>query len=196
MTLILASKSAGRSAILRNAGIEHHCEAARIDERAVEAPIAASGASPADIAQMLAIAKAGDVSARHPGALVLGADQTLSLGEEILHKSADMDDARAKLLRLQGQTHQLNSGWALLRDGRQIALGVEIAHMTMRKLTPAQVGHYLAACGQDALSSVGCYQIEGRGIQLFDSFDGDHFTIIGLPLMPILSVLRAQGELS
>lgn len=190
MSFILASASSSRSKILSDAGLTFTAQAADIDERQVEAPLVDSGATPADIAEVLAIAKASHVSERYPGKTVLGADQTLSLGDDVLHKSPDMDDARRKLLRLQGKTHQLNSAWCLVRDGRVLVSQVAVADMTMRTLSPQFIGRYLAACGDEVLSSVGCYQIEGRGVQLFEDWKGDHFTIIGLPLLAILPELR------
>lgn len=193
--LILASKSPARAALLESAGLQFETAAADIDERAVEQPLLESGSTPTDIAELLAIAKATAVSQQKPGALVLGGDQVLSLGDELIHKSKDMDDARRKLLKLRGKTHQLSSALALVRDGAIVWSHVSVAHMTMRQLEPDFIGHYLAACGEPILGSVGCYQIEGRGIQLFDAIDGDHYTIIGMPMLPLLAKLRKLGEM-
>lgn len=195
MSIILASTSPYRRLILENAGIEFTAEGADVDERMVEKPLLASGATPEDIAIVLAEAKALDVSARHADAYVIGCDQTLSLGDEILHKSADMEDARRKLLSLSGKTHHLNSAIVIVRNGETIWRHVCVASMTMRELTPGFIGRYLAAVGETVLGSVGAYAIEGRGIQLFDKVDGDHFTIIGLPLLPLLAELRSIGEI-
>ena len=166
-----------------------------IDERAVEAPIKSSGATPEEVAQVLAEAKALDVSARHPEALVIGSDQTLSLGDEIFHKPADMEGARRHLLRLSGRTHHLNSAIALAQGGETLWRHVDIASLTMRKLDPAFIGRHLARVGDKALSSVGAYQIEGEGIQLFQKIEGSFFTIVGLPLLPLLDELRQRGAI-
>ncbi|MBC2883955.1 Maf-like protein [Ochrobactrum sp. CM-21-5] len=190
--LILASKSPFRSALLKNAGIEFSTASADIDERAVEAPLYETGATPEDVAQVLAEAKAIDVSSRNPGAVVIGCDQTLSLGDEIFHKPADMEAARRQLLRFSGETHQLNSAVVLVRDGETLWRHVSVARMTMRDLEPGFVGRYLGRVGDIALSSVGAYQVEGPGIQLFEKIDGDYFTIVGLPLLPLLAELRKE----
>jgi len=192
---VLASGSPHRRALLENAGLEFAVDSARIDERAAEAPLAASGATPEDVAQVLATGKAMDVSERHPGRLVLGCDQTLSLGDEIFHKPADMEQARRHLLKLSGKTHQLNSAAVLVRDGEEMWSHVGIARLTMRPLEPAFVGRHLARVGQAALTSVGAYQIEGEGIQLFEKIDGDYFTIVGLPMLPLLAKLRDLGAI-
>ncbi len=194
-TLILASGSPFRKAILTNAGLDFAVEKPRIDERAVEAPLKDSGVTPEDVALVLATAKADDVSERHPGALVIGSDQTLSLGDEIFHKPADMEGARRHLLSLSGRTHQLNSAVVLVRDGETLWSHVGIARLTMRELDPAFIGRHLARVGDRALQSVGAYQIEGEGIQLFEKVEGDHFTIVGLPLLPLLAALRDLGAI-
>lgn len=188
--LILASGSPFRKAMLVSAGLDVDAVPAEIDERAVEAPLQDSGVSPEDVAVILAEAKALDVSGRRPGALVLGCDQTLSLGDEVFHKPADMEGARRHLLALSGKTHQLNSAAVLVRDGEVLWRHVAIANLTMRKLEPGFIGRHLARVGDKALSSVGAYQIEGEGIQLFEKVEGDYFTIVGLPLLPLLSELR------
>ncbi len=190
---ILASTSPFRKTILANAGLDFVVEAARIDERAVEAPLADTGVTPEEVAEVLATAKALDVSERHPGVLVLGCDQTLSLGDELFHKPADMDGARRHLLALSGKIHHLNSAAVLVRDGEVLWRTASVARMTMRKLAPGFIGRHLARVGGKALQSVGAYQIEGEGIQLFDKLDGDYFTIVGLPLLPVLAALRDLG---
>ncbi|WP_421915423.1 Maf-like protein [Mesorhizobium sp.] len=193
--IILASGSPFRKAMLVNAGIDVEAVPAEVDERALEAPLQGSGASPEDVALVLAEAKATEVSERRRGALVLGCDQTLSLGDEVFHKPADMEGARRHLLALSGKTHQLNSAAVLVRDGQVLWRYVGIASMTMRKLDPGFIGRHLAHVGDKALASVGAYQIEGEGIQLFDKIEGDHFTIVGLPLLPLLVELRTLGAI-
>lgn len=193
--LILASGSPFRKAMLVNAGIDVEAVPAEIDERAVEAPLQDTGVSPEDVAAILAEAKAMEVSERRPGALVLGCDQTLSLGDRLFHKPADMEGARRHLLALSGMTHQLNSAAVLVRNGEVLWRHVGIANLTMRQLDPAFIGRHLARVGDRALSSVGAYQIEGEGIQLFEKVEGDHFTIVGLPLLPLLAELRRLGAI-
>ncbi|MBR2690960.1 MAG: Maf-like protein [Aquamicrobium sp.] len=193
--IILASGSPFRLAMLKNAGIDVEAVPAKVDERALEAPLKDSGASPEDVAAILAEAKATEVSERLPGALVLGCDQTLSLGDEVFHKPTDMEGARRHLLALSGKTHQLNSAAVLVRDGAVLWRHVGVANLTMRKLDPAFIGRHLARVGAKALSSVGAYQIEGEGIQLFEKVEGDHFTIVGLPLLPLLTELRSLGAI-
>ncbi|MEI9422601.1 Maf-like protein [Mesorhizobium sp. Cs1299R1N1] len=193
--IILASGSPFRKAMLVDAGVDIEAVPATLDERALEAPLQDSGASPVDVALVLAEAKATEVSERRPGALVLGCDQTLSLGDEVFHKPADMEGARRHLLALSGRTHQLNSAAVLVRDGKVLWRHVGIASMTMRKLDPAFIGRHLARVGAKALSSVGAYQIEGEGVQLFEKIEGDHFTIVGLPLLPLLAELRTLGAI-
>lgn len=193
--LILASGSPFRKALLANAGLDFTVEKPTIDERAIEAPLKDSGATPQDVALVLATAKADDVSERSLGALVIGSDQTLSLDGEIFHKPADMEGARRHLLRLSGKIHQLNSAVVLVRDGETLWSHVGMAQLTMRHLDPAFIGRHLAGVGDKALQSVGAYQIEGQGIQLFEKVDGDHFTIVGLPLLPLLGALRDLGAI-
>jgi septum formation protein len=193
--IILASGSPFRRRMLEDAGIAFTVERPSIDERAVEEAVADTGLRPDDLAQILAEAKAVDVSQNHPGAFVIGCDQTLSLGEELLHKPADMEEARRRLLKLSGRTHQLNSAVVIAQDGEAIWRHVQVASLTMRDLDPGFIGRHLSAVGDAALSSVGAYQIEGKGIQLFDQVEGDHFTIVGLPLLPLLAKLRELGAI-
>ena len=194
-TLILASKSPFRSTLLKNAGVSFTSETANIDERAIEEPLAHAGVTPEDVAMILAEAKAQDVSTRHRGALVIGSDQTLSLGDRVFHKPTDMEEARRHLLAMSGKTHQLNSAVSLALDGETVWRHISIAHMTMRELSPTFIGQHLARVGNTILSSVGAYQFEGEGAQLFDKIDGDYFTIIGLPLLPLLIELRERGAI-
>lgn len=188
--LILASSSPFRKMLLENAGVAFETEAARIDERAVEQTVEGTGIAPEDLALILAEAKATDVSGRHSGALVIGSDQTLSFRDEILHKVADMDEARRRLLALSGETHELNSAVVIARDGEVLWRHVAVARLTMRELDPGFVGRHLANAGEGVLHSVGAYQLEGSGIQLFEKIEGDYFAILGLPLLPLLAELR------
>lgn len=194
-TLVLASGSPFRKAMLESAGVPVEAVPADLDERALEAPLKDSGASPEDVALVLAEAKAVEVSGRRPGRLVLGCDQTLSLGDEIFHKPADMEGARRHLLALSGRTHQLNSAAVLARGGKVLWRHVGVASLTMRRLDPAFIGRHLARVGARALQSVGAYQVEGEGIQLFEKVEGDHFTIVGLPLLAVLAELRRLGAI-
>ena len=191
--IILASASRFRKALLDNAGIAVEAVPAEIDERAVEEAVDRTGVTPADIAQILAEAKATEVSERYPDAWVVGSDQVLSLDGELLHKAADMGEARRRLLKLSGHTHVLDAGVVLARAGEAVWRHVSTARMTMRPLTPEFVGRYLSQAGPGVLASVGAYQIEGPGIQLFERIEGDHFTIVGLPMLPLLEALRAHG---
>lgn len=190
-SLILASLSPFRAELLKNAGLHFRVEGANIDERLVETNLGSM--TPVDTASALAAAKACDVSSRFSGALVIGCDQTLDLEGTVLHKAANMEEARQRLLALSGKTHYLHSGIALAKNGTTIWSDVSTAAMTMRVLAPDFVGRHLARVGQKVLGSVGAYQIEGEGIQLFDRIEGDNFTIIGLPLLVLLKKLRAMG---
>ena len=193
--IILASTSPFRLKMLQDAGVTVEAVAPDVDERAIDETLEGTGVMPEEVAAILAEAKALAVSERHPEALVIGADQTLSLDEKIFHKPADMEGARRRLLALSGKTHELNSAVVLARAGLVVWRTVEIARLTMRDLDPAFIGRHLGRVGDKALQSVGAYQIEGEGIQLFKTIKGDHFTIVGLPLLPLLNALREQGAI-
>lgn len=193
--LVLASGSRHRQALLMQAGITAEADPSTLDERLVEAPLTDSGATPDEVALVLAEAKAADVSERRPGALVIGADQVLSIGDEVLHKPADMEAARRTLLKLSGRTHHLDSAVVLAEGGTAVWRHVSRASITFRDLAPAEIGRYLAAAGDGVLTSVGAYQVEGRGLQLMERIEGDLFTIIGLPMLPLIRELRARGAL-
>jgi septum formation protein len=194
--LILASKSPFRAMLMKNAGLDFISHAAKIDERALEAPLQNSGVTPEDVALILAEAKALDVASRNKDALVIGSDQTLSLGDRVFHKPADMEEARRHLLALSGKTHQLNSAVVLVIGDQILWRHVSIARLTMRDLSPAFIGQHLAQTGDAVLASVGAYQFEREGVQLFEKIDGDYFTIVGLPLIPLLSQLRQRGAIN
>lgn len=188
--LILASASASRQMLMRNAGLTFSSIPAQIDERAIDTKLEQEGAAPEVIALELAKAKAIAVSLLHPEAFVIGSDQTMSLGDRIYHKAKDMAQAHANVLSLSGKTHRLNCGVALAKNGTVIWDTVSIAKMTVRELSAYYVWRYLERSGSQVLSSVGAYQLEGEGIQLFSSIEGDYFTILGLPLLPLLAQLR------
>ncbi len=191
--LILASASASRQMLMRNAGLIFSSIPAEIDERAIDARLETEGAMPETIALELAKAKAIAVSRLRPDAFVIGSDQTMSLGTRIYHKAKDMAGAHSNLLSLSGKTHRLNCGIAIAKNGEILWATVSIAEMTMRDLSADYVSRYLEKAGSQVLSSVGAYQLEGEGIQLFHSIKGDYFTVLGLPLLPVLAQLREFG---
>lgn len=192
--LVLASQSRARQGLLANAGIEFESEPADIDERAIQA---ASGLSvPGDIASLLAREKARFVSARRPQLYVVGADQTLALGTRIFNKPTGRAQAADQLRALAGQRHELYSAVAVAREGELLFEHVSVARMTMRRLGDAEIDSYLEEAGEAVTSSVGAYQLEGLGIHLFEQIEGDHFTILGLPLLALLAFLRSENLLS
>lgn len=194
-SLVLASSSPFRRMLLQNAGLSFEAHPAGINERAIEMRLTEMHAGPEQVAVELARAKALDVSRRFPGSLVLGSDQTMSLGERVFHKPADIHEARSHIAALSGKTHRLNSGVALARDGAVVWDHVSHADMTVRPLSEAFIDRYVARCGEKLLSSVGAYQLEGEGIHLFSAIDGDYFTILGLPMLPLLAKLREMGAI-
>jgi septum formation protein len=194
-SLVLASASPFRRALLTNAGLTFEARAAQVDERALERPLEESGASPVDVALALAEAKARDVARHFAGALVIGSDQTMSLGSRVYHKPKDMAEAAEHLFSLSGKTHELNSAIVLVRDGDVLWRHVSTAHMAVRPLSRTFVERHLKRVGENALASVGAYQLEGEGIQLFEKIEGDYFTILGLPMLPLLSKLRELGSI-
>lgn len=192
--LILASQSPFRRMLMENAGLAFEAIAAAIDERAIEQELD-HAASPSEIALHLAEAKAQEVADRYPEHLVIGSDQTLSLEDRIFHKPRDMADAREHLRALSGRTHALNSAVAICHGGETRWRHVSTALLTMRSLSDAFIDRHLVRVGERALGSVGAYQLEGEGIQLFERIEGDYFTIIGLPMLPLLGQLRAMGTI-
>ncbi|TFV72364.1 septum formation protein Maf [Bradyrhizobium frederickii] len=188
--LILASQSSARKMLLANAGLEFRAVTADIDERGIQA--ASELSNPCEIALLLAREKAKAVCARHPGSYVIGADQTLALGNRLFNKPAGRDQALAQLRDLAGNSHELNSAIAMAHDGKIVFEEVSIARMTMRAMTEAELSAYLDAAGDAVTTSVGAYQLEGLGVHLFERIEGDHFTILGLPLLPLLAFLRRE----
>ena len=193
--LVLASGSATRRLLLESAGVPVIVSPADIDERKVEQPLRSAGESPAAIAAHLARAKALAVSAEQPGRIVLGADQTLALGTTLFSKPASIEAARHHLQMLSGQTHSLHSAIALVRDGNPVFETVAEARLSMRDLSAAFIEAYLQAEGAGVCSSVGAYKLEGLGVHLFERIEGDHATILGLPLLALLPALRQFGYL-
>ena len=188
--LILASSSPTRKALMEQAGLRFSVVPAAVDERALEAQALVDGADARDLAALLARAKAEAVSATETDALVIGADQTLALGTELLHKPVDMVDAARQLDHLAGKTHRLHAAVALVRGGTLVWSDIETAELTMRAFSPEERDRILLAEGEAALGSVGGYRLEGPSIQLFEKVVGDYFTILGLPLLPLLEALR------
>lgn len=192
--LILASKSAARRAMLEGAGVPFVVQVADVDEEALK--IGHDPADAAGLAVELARAKALAVS-RHDGdAWVLGADQTLAFDGGLVSKARSLDDARVRLSAMRGRTHHLHSGAALARNGQIVWSGVDTAAMRVRDFSDAFLDNYLAAEGEALLSCVGSYRLEGMGSQLFEAIDGDYFTVLGLPLWPVLAELRRAGVLT
>jgi septum formation protein len=193
--IILASGSATRAQLLKSAGVAFETLRPHVDEDAVKRSLHAEKADAKRIADTLAEMKALKVSQAHPGALVIGSDQVLDFAGKIVNKSQSLAEARALLMRLRGKQHDLLSAVVLARGGQVIWRHVEKASLWMNAFSDEFLDGYLAAEGQTLLGSVGCYQIEGRGLQLFSRIDGDYFSILGLPMLPLLSALRAQGAL-
>lgn len=193
--LLLASASETRAAMLRAAGLSPQVLPARIDEEAIRAALQAEGAGPRDLADALAEMKARKLSDKHPGALVLGADQVLELKGEVFAKPETPDAARAQLRALSGKTHRLLSAAVVYRAGKPEWRHVGEARLTMHDLTGGEIDSYVTRNWDSIRHSVGCYQIEKEGVRLMSRIEGDHFTILGLPLIPLLSWLRLRGEM-
>ncbi len=196
--IILASTSRARREMLAAAGVAFTVEAADVDEPAIRKTLLAakSAATPPQIADALARAKAEDVSQRHKGSLVIGGDQVLALGTELLTKAKDEAAARATLKKLRGMTHELHSTVALAVDGRVLWTHTGTARLKMRDFSDAFLEEYLTRAGDRIGQSVGAYELEGLGVQLFDKIEGDYFTVLGLPLLPLLAELRAHGMIA
>lgn len=193
--IVLASGSKARAQVLAAAGVTFEVAVAGVDEGAVKAGLLAQGNGPREVAEVLAELKAIKVSRHRPGALVIGADQTLDLAGALFDKAETMAEARERLQHLRGKTHKLHSAVVVALDGVAIWREVPAARLTMRPFTDAFLDAYLARADESLLGSVGCYRLEDEGVQLFSRIDGDYFTILGLPLMGLLDLLRRYGAL-
>ena len=194
--LVLASASLFRRRMLEAAGLGFTVVVPDVDEAAVKSKLLRSGASIKDIAQGLAVAKAEDVSAHLPHALVIGADQVLACGAEMFNKPASVAEAREQLVRLRGKTHELHTAVALAASGKAVWTHLQTVALAMRPFSDAFLADYLARLGERVRRTVGAYEIEGPGIQLMEHIEGDMFTVIGLPLLALLSELRARGAVA
>ena len=195
--LVLASGSSSRRRLLEAAGLTFRVVPPDVDETALKGTLLAQTPKPsaATVAETLARAKCEAVSGRIAGAVVIGADQVLALDEELFDKPPDVAAARAQLLRLRGMTHNLLTAVALAQEGRTVWQCMETATLTLRSFSPMALDRYLAVAGDRVTRSVGAYEIEGPAIQLFERIEGDYFTVLGLPLLPLLAELRARGAI-
>ncbi len=194
--LVLASKSASRRALLAACGIAAETLAVDLDERAEEGRYFGAGGPLEGLAGELACAKALAASAMRPDAYCLGADQTLTVGTRLLHKARNRFEAAQSLAALAGRAHRLTSAFCIARAGRALVVDQDSAELAMRALDASAIARYLDAAGPAVLASVGVYQLEGFGVHLFESVRGEHFTILGLPLLKLLAWFRAQGLVS
>jgi len=193
--ITLASQSASRAAILKGAGIAFEAVSPGVDEGAAKAALTAERATPREVADALAELKAAKVSKVRPG-LVIGADQTLELEGVLYDKAANLAEARERLLAFRGRRHRLHAAVVVALDGEAIWREVDTTTLTMRPFSDAFLDQYLDRNAEAALASVGCYQLEGEGAQLFERVDGDYFSILGLPLFGLMDLLRRHGELA
>jgi len=190
--LVLASGSAARRKMLEAVGLTFEVDPPRVDEEAAKASLRAGGLKPRDQADALAELKALSVSRSRPD-FVIGADQMLALGGDVFDKPKDMNDARQHLLRMRGQTHELITAAVVAREGAIIWRHIDTPKLKMRAFSDAFLDDYLAQAGDNVLRSVGAYQLEGLGAQLFERVEGDFFSVLGLPLLPLLAFLREHG---
>jgi len=196
--IILASASKIRAQLLHSAGLEIEILPSDVDEDDLKRVLSSQPSGlpgGGDLAEFLADAKATDISRKNSGRLVIGADQTLACGDTLFDKARDLNDARKKLLALRGNTHALYSALSCARDGNVIWRYSDVAYLTMREFSAEFLENYLALPGNDALDCVGGYKLEGQGVQLFEKITGDYFTILGLPLLPLLAFFRTTGIL-
>lgn len=192
-TLILASSSVARTTMLTDAGVAHRVCPPTVDEQTTKGSLAAVAAPPQDVAETLAELKAKSVSGRYPEALVIGADQVLVKGDVLFDKPADVEHARAQLGSLSGGAHELHSSVCVVQGGHRLWHHNDRARLDMRSLSAEFIDQYLDAVGDDVCRSVGAYQFEGLGAQLFTRVSGDYFTVLGMPLLPLLAFLRDRG---
>lgn len=193
--IVLASGSRARREMLAAAGVHFTVQAADVDEPAIRARLFEDDRhlAPKKVAEVLAIAKAEDVSGKRPGSIIVGADQVLALDDELLSKAPSIEAARTALQRLRGRTHELHSAVAFAEDGKVNFTHIATARLTMRDFSDAFLDDYLKRAADRVTQTVGAYELEGLGIQLFEQIDGDYFTILGMPLMPVLAELRWRG---
>lgn len=191
--LILASASSARASLLESSGISVRCLPARIDEEAIRASLEAEGASPRDLADALAEMKAQKVSLKNPEAVVIGCDQVLDFKGQVFGKPADLAAARSQLLALRGQTHKLLSAVVVYDQGKPVWRFVGEVRLTMREFSEAYLASYLERQGEQLLETVGGYKLEAEGVRLFSKIEGDYFTVLGLPLVALLSYLGQRG---
>lgn len=191
--IILASQSMTRRKLLENAGVTFEAMASPLDEELAKKNF--KGGTASELASYLATQKAQPLSRIHPGALVIGCDQTLSCNGQTLHKPRDDAQASEQLKALRGHTHELASAMSVARRGEILFQNLSMAQLTIRHFSDQYLEDYLASQPEAIRRSLGCYQLEGRGIQLFEQVTGDYFTILGLPLLPLLAFLRGIGEL-
>jgi len=193
--IVLASGSRARRELLAAAGVPFIVQAADVDEPAIRARMLKKDASvePKRIAATLAAAKAEDVSGKIGGSLIIGADQVLAFGDELLSKAPNAEAARAALRKLRGRTHELHSAVAFAEKGKVTWAHFATARLTMRDFSDAFIEDYLTRAGDRVSQTVGAYELEGLGVQLFDKIEGDYFAVLGLPLLPVLAELRARG---
>lgn len=194
--IVLASGSATRQAMLTAAGVDFRVHVLPVDEAGVKQALRLETDRPGRVAETLAEMKALRVAAKHPGTIVVGADQMLDCDGKWFDKPEDAIQAAEQLRLLRGRTHRLTSSVVAVRDGRRLWHHTDEASLTMRRFSDAFLADYLARAGNSVLSSVGAYQLEGLGAQLFAAVSGDHFTILGLPLLPLLDFLRENGEIT
>jgi len=194
--VVLASKSSSRQAVLKAAGVTFEAVGSGVDEDAAKARLLSDGCGPRDIAAQLAEAKAVAVSQARPEVIVIGADQTLELDGALFDKAETLGECRQRLQQLRGKPHLLHCAVVAAQHGAPIWRHVESPRLSMRAASDAFIDAYLARHGESLLGSVGCYQLENDGAQLFDAIDGDYFAILGLPLTPLLNLLRENGALA
>lgn len=193
--LVLASASKTRAKLLEDAGVPVLCDPANVDEDGVKESLKAEGATAVQVAETLAELKARAVSRRHPGAFVIGGDQTLDCNGIWFDKPVDMDQARGHMMALRGKAHRLNAAVCVMRDDEVLWHLNDPVEMVMRSFSDDFLDWYIGECGTEICDSVGGYRLEGLGAQLFSAVRGDYFTVLGLPLLPLLDFLRANGAL-